>query len=173
VQHLKYVCCYPHDMHLRVCHRRRSQGGLSRPRNQLRHFDICDSASAPEPHASMTYRVLLGRRNTLTHDSSSLYQSASALRIGISAGASTSVSAPQAAVYLSASSNDHLHSVCRRLLHRTAELRVASEDAPFPFGCSPQAALIVRFSERTVSAGGLSAPASFRRSPRTFCSHCY
>jgi hypothetical protein len=35
--------------------------------------------------------------------------------------------------------------------------RAASEDAPLPFGRSPQAALIVRFAERSVSAGRLSA----------------
>ena len=48
-------------------HPRQSRlGGLSSPRDQFLHFDICDSASVPEPHASMTYRVLLGCRTTLT-----------------------------------------------------------------------------------------------------------
>jgi hypothetical protein len=48
----------------------------------------------------------------------------------------------------------------------------ASEDAPFPFGRSPQAALIVRFTERTVSAGGLSAPCFVSSLSTQFCSHC-
>jgi hypothetical protein len=35
--------------------------------------------------------------------------------------------------------------------------RIASEDALFPIGRSPQAALFARFAERSVSAGCLSA----------------
>jgi hypothetical protein len=82
-------------------------------------------------------------------DSSSLSHRAFALRGGISAGASMSVSAPQAAVYLSASPNDRLDSVCRRLLHRTADFphrirRCAVSDRPLSTSC------IVRALRRAV-----------------------
>ena len=40
--------------------------GSSRQRCESRHVDICDEASLPEPFASMTDRVILGRTSTLT-----------------------------------------------------------------------------------------------------------
>ena len=103
------------------------------------------------------------------HNSSSLFHGAFALGTGISTGASPSSSAPQAAVYLSASPNDQLGNDCAACFTEPPAFHAASEDAPLPFGRPPQAASIARFAERTVSTDDLSAPVSFRRSPRTFC----